>query len=202
VSKFRHANSKCVINGQNNAPDTHTQINEDLGITGGICAGMTVSWIVGVVNGYEDATDTGNFAPYFKNVLRFQGAYLQATRRTKPADGGLPSGEFKMRKLSGALAHGCTKLPDTTWKADTVATHIKANDGMDRWAAYVSILQHAIGVGKSGGKYFIMDPNEGLYSYNKISDIHLDLSQHLKRRIRKKKEKMGDDFSVSLWKAT
>ena len=145
---------------------TDATVDADTGTQGhGICSGITSAWIVSVLNANKvpGATQTGKFEPLFLNVLRYQGAYFKElhgkadnmleTCGAAMITNGTSDGVVNTRVLTQA------QLPGHGW-----------------WAAYVSMRGHAIGIGKYGDLYLIMEPNFGLFSYETLGKFLTDLA--------------------------
>jgi hypothetical protein len=177
-------------------------------VTGGICAGITVTWIVGVLNGCSDAVSTGDFAEYFDNVLRPQGAYLQALHRRED-ERDENTGDFKMRKLAEILVHGCTKFDYKYCNVNKLQRNVPNDRKKPLWAAYVSIFHHAIGIARANNRLHVMDPNEGLFSYTHVNRFYSEVSKHITYRIKnitkKHPNKHGEnvtpasEFNMTFW---
>ena len=50
------------------------------------------------------------------------------------------------------------------------------------WAGYLSAYAHAIGIGYKNYRYFIMEPNGGLFEYRNKKKFAADLKAFLKAR--------------------
>ncbi|MBZ4418482.1 hypothetical protein [Myxococcus sp. RHSTA-1-4] len=184
---FSNAQANCVIKRLNNAPKGDGGVDEQTQETlegHGICSGMTTTWLIGFLNNRADASDPAQFQDYFMNVLRFQGAYLKES-------GG--RADSQLDELAKAhLDHGL--------KALSVAT-AKVADGKlpfpkSPWAAYVSIWGHAIGIGERDGKWYMMDPNYGLFVYSGRDTFLADFSAIVEARRTKKGKGPNDTIKL------
>jgi hypothetical protein len=139
----------------------------------GICSGITSAWIIGCLNGYPAATATDGFKDYFVNVLRFQGAYM------KDFDPKAKTDDFVAQLAKVGFAAGI-KL-DKLEKVRNVA-----NGGVlpasGSWACYAAVFGHAVGVAADGSKWYLMDPNYGLFVYNGRDKMTLDLQRVMDER--------------------
>lgn len=180
---FGNAYKSAVIRGKNNAPggadgvDSDVQFN--LGAPGasamkdrkhGICCGITIAWIVGVCHGRADAVNTTGFEAYFRDVLRFQGAYLKDYKGNVDA----------LDDLDGIQPLGLKKSSTGKCTSAELSGRFPASGS---WASYLGLYHHAVGVGAhaagllSGTRYLIMDPNAGLFKYKHKSDFIEDVKQ-------------------------
>jgi hypothetical protein len=156
MGKVRHLNNAPKGNG---GVDSDTQ-----NVGGGICSGITSSWILGLLNANhgKDYCDAKKFPSVF-STLRFQGAYFKELHGTsenhlqKMGEVTVTNGEKDRKIETKVLTSG--QLPTSQW-----------------WGAYVSMRGHAIGCGRFEGNYHIMDPNFGLYSYRKEPEFLSDLN--------------------------
>ena len=132
----------------------------------GICCGITVAWIVGVCHDRDDAVNTTNFENYFRNVLRFQGAYLKDHKGNVGAiddlDGIHPQGLTKA---------GSGKCSSAEFRPVTQQRILGGVSGLYHHAVGVG----AHGMGIRGSRYLIMDPNGGLFKYKNKSDFITDV---------------------------
>lgn len=182
ASLFGNAYKFAVIRGSNNSPggdggvdlDVQYRLGADNSPRGkldrrhGICCGITVAWIVGVCHRREDAVNTTNFENYFRNVLRFQGAYLKDVNETV---GG-------MDELNGVHPMGVNKIRSGRCTSDELSGVFPASG---TWAAYLGLYHHAVGIGTDSGtfsnRYLIMEPNGGLFKYKNKNDFITDVKQ-------------------------
>lgn len=183
ASLFAKAYKSVVLKGLNNAPGGDGGVDVDvqhrLGAPGsatmkdrrhGICCGIVVAWMVGFCNKREDAVNTTGFEAYFKNVLRFQGAYM------KDFKGDVTS----IDQLDGIHPHGLSRTGSGQCSIDALSGLFPTGV---TWAGYLSVWRHAIGIGIneggvfSGERYLIMDPNGGLFKYKNKADFIDDLKQ-------------------------
>lgn len=142
----------------------------------GICCGITVAWIIGVCHRRKESINPPLFEEYFKNVLRFQGAYAKDKKGNQSTiddiDDIQPHG--LVRTDHGKCKYGdiLSKLPQTT-----------------SWASYLGIWHHAIGVARSAiNSFYIMDPNGGLFVYTTAQAFESDLHELCEARRVKKGE--------------
>lgn len=185
MSVFRNATTKCKITGKNNAPTAKEGIEDLADVTGGICSGMTVTWIVAVLHGDADAVSTASFQGFFTNVLRFQGGYLQAMHR--PIQSQEHACDYKMRKLAEAGAHKCQRFDYKSCGVNAIAGALPDDTSKPTWAAYLQMFKHAIGIASVNQILLVMDPNEGLFSYgqtkSQVKNFCADLCQHVTKRV-------------------
>jgi hypothetical protein len=134
----------------------------------GICAGITMAWVINVLNdGAGTALGTGTFAGAFTDQLRFQGAYFQKLgHNVRP---------FSMERffghVDGAMGTGIVIEEEIETRSLSPASL----PGLATWAAATNLGPHAIGAARVGGSYFIMDPNFGLYVYGDANRFTQDL---------------------------
>lgn len=195
------ASESVVVKALNNAPGgvdgVDPKVQSRLGATGsplpivdrkhGICCGITVAWLIGLVNNRSEARTVGEFDGYFKNVLRFQGAYL---KDAKGNIGGLD-------ELAQSYVHGCKKLAGYKQIAPhTLAGLMPKNNII--WAAYLALYHHAIGIGYANYRYFIMEPNAGLFSYQSQRSFLSDVRDLVEAR-RVSKKLIGPGQAIGAW---
>jgi len=197
---FGRAHKECVIKGKNNAPGGEGGVDEDvqyrLGAPGaaakldrkhGICCGIAIAWIVGLCHAYKDATNTSTFYPYFINQLRFQGAYLKDNK------GSVNS----IDDLDGIHPHGLVRVRNGRCAVNALSAMYPSGT----WAAYLGIWHHAVGIGaldrgrSRSKRYFIMDPNGGLFKYRNKADFTADVMALCEARRTRKQQ--GPDAKIS-----
>lgn len=200
ASLLGNATEHKEIRGLNNAPggadgvdsDAQFRLGADNSPVGmldrrhGICCGITIAWLVGFVHGRPEASQCDQFEDYFRDVLRFQGAYL------KDVKGNITG----IDELAQAYAHDCIPIS----KNRHVLPHTLAATMPDQpvWAAYLGIYHHAIGIGYANYRHFLMDPNAGLYSYRNKKKFILDLQALIEAR-RGRKNVMGPGNTISAY---
>lgn len=181
---FGNADDHCEVRHLNNAPAGVDGVDLSarqvlLAADGadrnhGICCGISVAWLVGLVNGREESWDCGEFQAYFMNVLRFQGAYIK--------QGHQRGGDFD--RLAQHYVHNCV-LVSHSGNSTTQQLFEAMPEGFS-WGAYLSVWGHAIGIGYHNDRWFIMDPNAGLYAYRFVDKFKTDVSGFVEaRRVRK-----------------
>jgi hypothetical protein len=185
---FGRSFAQKTIQHLNNAPGGLGGVDDDvqnrLGAEGasemvdrrhGICCGITLAWIIGFCSGRNDSQSTAGFEEYFMNVLRFQGAYFKDNKGNVSSLDDL-EGFYPQGLIKGASGK-CTPL--------TLGTG-PSTFPVNRWAAYLGIWHHAIGIGGTQGAWFIVDPNAGLFRYLDVGSFLDDVKQLCEaRRIRK-----------------
>lgn len=179
---FNRASQGAVVVHMNNAPKGDGGVDQAAQETldgHGICSGITSTWVIGFVNGNEGAHDTREFTDYFRNTLRFQGAYLKEV-----------GGRIKTHLEEILKAKLEPNVKKAAYLHEKKAEDLKlpSND----WAGYAAIWHHAVGIGSAGGKFYIMDPNYGLYKYEDKEHFVADLGVLVEAR-RKRKEKDDED---------
>jgi|GEM_PF-3275814 len=167
---FENANSSAEVRHKNNARGIN--IDDDTeNVNGGICSGITTTWLIMFLN-----NNPGAFEKEFENhfeITRFQGAYL------KELHGKAPDHIAKMNESLDTRLHEIGKQSERSASKFQIPLHPK-------WAAYVSVWGHAIGIGQLNKQYYIMDPNFGLYIYNSRTTFLRDLQTMIDSRARKK----------------
>ncbi|MDH5540176.1 MAG: hypothetical protein OEY03_12300 [Rhizobacter sp.] len=199
-SLFGNAYKSAVIRGMNNAPGGAGGVDDDvqhrLGAPGGasmmdrkhgICCGITVAWIIGVCHKREDAVNTTGFDDYFRNVLRFQGSYIKDFKGNVDA----------MDELQGIQTQGLGKTASGRCNEDQLSGRFPSRGA---WASYLGLYHHAVGIGYSGSRYLIMDPNAGLFKYKGKSDFISDVKALCDARRQSKGG--GADFRFTIFKKT
>jgi len=160
---FSKANSEGLTTKTNSAPSTIDDDTEN--VTGGICSGITSSWMIALLNAnkMQEARDTAKFPELYNNSLRFQGAYFKELHGT--AEKHLPAAGVV------AVVNG---EPLVKIEKRNIATNDIPTLGW--WACYVSMRGHAIGIGKYNKFFHIMDPNFGLFTYRDQMDFVADVN--------------------------
>lgn len=199
-SLFGNAYKSAVVRGMNNAPGgdggVDSDVQHNLGAPGGssmkdrkhgICCGITVAWIVGVCHKRDDAVNSTGFDAYFRNVLRFQGAYIKDFKGNVDA----------MDDLQGIQPQGLGKAASGKCTEDELSGLFPSSGA---WASYLGLYHHAVGIGYSGSRYLIMDPNAGLFKYKSKSDFISDVKALCAAR---RQAKNGDPkFRFTIFKKT
>lgn len=199
-SLFGQANKSAIIRGMNNAPGGADGVDEDvqfsLGAPGGsamkdrkhgICCGITVAWIVGVCHKRSDAVNTTGFDAYFRDVLRFQGAYIKDFKGNVGA----------MDDLQGIQPQGLGKVASGKATEGELSGRFPM---FGAWGAYLGLYHHAVGIGYAASNYLIMDPNAGLFKYKNKSDFVSDVKALCRAR---REAKNGDaEFKFTIFKKT
>jgi hypothetical protein len=155
-------------------------------LQGGICSGITSTWVIRLVNGVDDARTPGKFTEFFDNVARFQGAYL------KDRHGKIDNHLNELSTVFNArIKH----------EKDLSGTSFKVNDfpQLTKWGAYVSAYGHAIGAGRYLNEFYLMDPNVGLLVYKDIGSMTADLNDFVKARATHK-NKVGVPSRLYIYK--
>lgn len=134
----------------------------------GICAGITMAWVINVLNDASGAAlGTGTFSGAFTDQLRFQGAYFQKLgHNIRPF-----SAERFFDHIDAAMTTGIAIEEELSTRNLAPAVL----PGLPTWAASANLGPHAIGAARAGGSYFIMDPNFGLYVYGDAGRFCQDL---------------------------
>ena len=197
-SLFGSAYKFKQIRYQNNAPGgldgVDSDVQHNLGAPGsssmkdrkhGICCGISIAWIIGVCHKREDAVNTTGFEAYFRDVLRFQGAYIKDFKGNVDA----------IDDLEGIQTQGLAKIATGNATDDDLSGRFPATGA---WAAYLGLYHHAVGIGSSGSRYLIMDPNAGLFKYKNKSDFISDIKALCSAR--RDAKKGGPDFKFTIFK--
>lgn len=202
---FTRANQEAVIRGKNNAPggadgvDADVQVRlgapglEDIGLSAkdrkhGICCGITLSWLIGFCHSVQGAQSCAHFPDYFRDNLRFQGAYFKDNKGNVHSIDDLANAGF---------AHGCVKICKSSSVSMNTFKLSNLGGGLpDKFAMYLGIWHHAIGAAVTKGRYYIMDPNAGLFAYFDQKDWEADLNDLVEARRKSKGKTQGDKFSV------
>jgi len=201
---FSRADQFKIIRGKNNAPGgeggVDFDVQERLGAPGletiglekidrrhGICCGITIAWMIGFCHSVQGAQSTAYFDSYFRDVLRFQGAYLKDNK------GNIRSiDDFANRNY----VHGCSaingKRSMTSFSVDNLGQGLPA-----KYSMYLGIWKHAIAAGVTSGRFYIMDPNAGLFAYFSQSDFEADMNDLIEAR-RTRKNQLGN-AKISVW---
>ena len=78
---------------------------------------------------------------------------------------------------------------------ENIASFLPPEQG--NWAGYISAYAHAIGIGYRNYRYFIMEPNGGLFEYSNKGKFMSDLSAFLKAR--RNKKALGTDATMKVY---
>lgn len=132
----------------------------------GICCGITAGWMVALLGGNSAATDHDEFVNFFLGPLRFQGAYVKDFKGNASSVNILLEGFglSNLKKVAVAMA------------PDNIASFLPQ---AHVWAAYIGAYDHAVGIGYRHYRYFIMEPNGGLFEYQNKASFVSDLSAFL-----------------------
>lgn len=188
------ASKTISVNGKNNVKDLDGLDTETATRLGkmGICSGITTAWMLALLNDIEAARgqpDDNAFVNYFNTVLRFQGAYL------KDMGGKADDFFFEMNRLGFDTQIGNIK---TVRKAKIDEGDLPSEQ---RWAAYVSVWGHAIGMAIFDGRYLIMDANKGLLEYDDIPTMLDSLSRGADAHRRAKGKTATDTLTLQFFAA-
>lgn len=172
---FTRAQDGAIKGGFNNAPGVKDDLAEGVDadvqgrLQGGICSGITSTWVIRLINGSDDARVPTKYIGFFDNVARFQGAYF------KDLHGKIDNHLKELAKVFNAKV---------THAQDLVAIQFNATDlpQLTRWGAYVSAYGHAIGAGRYLNAFYLMDPNVGLLVYGDVGSMTADLNEFVKAR--------------------
>ena len=138
----------------------------------GICCGITAGWMVALLGGNEEATAHNQFTSFFKGPLRFQGGYVKDFKGNSSSIKSLLAG-FGLKNTNKANS-------SETMTPEKIASVLPGEQGY--WAGYLSAYAHAIGIGYKNYRYFIMEPNGGLFEYRNKKKFAADLKAFLKAR--------------------
>lgn len=200
---FGFATEHKEIRGKNNAPGGADGVDLAaqwrLGADGsplgkkdrrhGICCGITIAWMVGFVHQRSEATRTDEFEDYFRDVLRFQGAYL---KDVKGNIGGID-------ELGQKYVHDCVKINEAKNVSPQTLVASFPSNATPVWAAYLAAYRHAIGFGYANYRYYIMEPNAGLYSYRNRGKFETDFLALIEARRAKQDPPVPMPGRVSGW---
>ncbi len=162
---FNRTSRSSLIFNSNESPGGLEGVDQDVQdkTTGGICAGITSAWAVGFCNRRNDFYTPDLFPSAFHNVIRFQGAYLQFR----------VANATSLYHLNKVMPLGVTMGSDKFSYYTGLESVIPVFPAP--WAMFMGSWVHAIGVGKMGSLYYIMDPNVGLLIYEARQDFLKDL---------------------------
>lgn len=189
---FTRAQDNAIKRGFNNAPGVTDDLDEGVDadvqerLLGGICSGITSTWVIRLINGIDDARVSAQFIEFFDNVARFQGAYF------KDCHGRIDSHLKELGKIFDAKIKHEKDLADTAFTAGDMPQ-------LTRWGAYVSAYGHAIGAGRYLNEFYLMDPNVGLLIYGDVGSMTEDLNDFVKARA-VKKGKVGVPAKLFIYK--
>lgn len=177
---FENVDTEVIVRHKNNTKDLN--VDPDTGnVGGGICSGITTAWIVMFLNDNQSAFPA-KFEENFE-VTRFHGAYF------KELHGKTPDHIEKMDKVLDSRLSEVNRQSQRQTSSLILPSDTK-------WAAYLSIWGHAIGIGKTNNKYYIMDPNYGLFVYNDKSDFLTDLQTFVEARAKRKNQDSSAKFGA------
>ncbi|MGD1925219.1 MAG: hypothetical protein ACFB03_13670 [Paracoccaceae bacterium] len=197
---FTHSVKSTIVKGLNNAPVRNTAglggVDHDVRMKfggknmrsgkkevgwskfrmSGICCGISAAWIVAFLGGNSDATDHDAFKEFFEGSLRFQGSYVKFHM---PNQDSVP---LMMKAFGLELARTDN---DATEITDTGLAGLLPLETQS-WAGYVVGWTHAIAIGYKGERYYIVEPNGGLFEYRNNRQFVADLTGYIiARRDRK-----------------
>lgn len=158
----------------------------------GICLGITLSWIVSLLNGVEESFDTEKFADYFNQVLRFQGAFIQDYDPPNLAVAD-PVG-YIQRMIQLKFNPGIKVIKRIKFSTISPSAFVNYN-----WAAFVVLWGHVVGFGRRSGNYYIMDPNYGLFQYDTFASFLTDGREFIEARRRYKQKNANEVFDLTLF---
>jgi hypothetical protein len=138
----------------------------------GICCGITAGWMVAMLGGNSAATKHDEFKDFFMGPLRFQGGYV--------ADFKANSSSIKPLLDRFGLKNSNKVNAPETLSPDNIASFLPPEEGT--WAGYVAAYSHAIGIGYRSFRYYIMEPNGGLFEYQNKAKFVNDLRAFLEAR--------------------
>ncbi len=135
----------------------------------GICCGITAAWMVAFLGGNLAARSHEEFTSLFMGPLRFQGAYVK--------DYVSNSSSIKILLEYYGLRNTNRLNVSKKISKDNIFSNLPTE--LRTWAGYLSVFEHAIGIGYCNYRYFIMEPNAGLFEY--INRMHFlkDIEQFL-----------------------
>ncbi len=180
--------AKGTVQHENNPPDQADWGGQDDTLTRqgghGICKGLATAWVIAFLNGVEGASDLDQFPAYFLNVLKFQGTYIK--------DYGKHIDSHLIQMAKFGFRSGLRRIKEIK------PTSLRASDLVGyNWGCYASVWKHDVAFGRRSGKFYIMEPNFGLFRYQDQSTFLLDANELIEaRRARKHK---GPNDSVGLW---
>jgi hypothetical protein len=157
----------------------------------GICCGITAGWMVALLGGNSAASGHGEFTSFFMGPLRFQGSYVKDFKGNSSSIKSLLDG-FGLRNSNQANS-------SETMSSNNIGSFLPPEQGT--WAGYISAYAHAIGIGYRNYRYFIMEPNGGLFEYSNKRKFISDLSAFLNARRNKKAGGTDATMKVYFYKA-
>lgn len=185
---FSLANAQCVVRHSNAPPDAADWGTQDdtLQRQGGhgICKGLATAWVIGLLNGVNECSDVVSFANYFHQVLRFQGTYIKDFGRHM---------DSHLVQLSKMKASAGLRLISQVRRPSLVAGDLVGYN----WGAYASVWKHDIGFGRRAGRFYIMEPNFGLFRYDNQGNFLTDTNLLIEARRNRKHKGPGDE--IGLW---
>ena len=190
---FTRASQSCEIFDRNKPPPSVRSLT-DLQVYQGICAGITTTWIIQFLSELSDVAQTQSFAGSFE-YLREQGALFHQHNRHRLL--ALPVAQRDVgAEIILEAVRGFLERRDGI-RINRVAVHKVSRLNVPlpsrRWAAYVSCDGHATGLGYDGSAYFIMDPQNGLYTYPNLAACDLDMAEYCQAATR-----FNDEHTFSL----
>ena len=158
------------IGGKNMTTGTKVA-GSNKGRTQGICCGITAGWMVAFLGGNSSATDHDGFKQFF-TILRFQGAYVKDHKGN--------SSSIPLLLKGFGLSNSNPSNSSTEMTQSGLISSLPDED--KTWAGYISAYAHAIGIGYKNYRYFIMEPNGGLFEYRNKAKFAADLTSFLQAR--------------------
>jgi len=157
----------------------------------GICCGITAGWMAAFLGGNSAATNHDAFESYFMGPLRFQGGYVKDFQ---------PNSSSLYFLLGGFGLTNSNKMNlSQTMTPANIGSELPAEEGA--WTGYISAYHHAIGIGYRNYRYFVMEPNGGLFEYSNRKRFVTDLGAFLTARRNKKKPDTDPNMKVHFYKA-
>ncbi|MGI3900408.1 MAG: hypothetical protein ACRYGP_23685 [Janthinobacterium lividum] len=196
MSVFKYARSveQSIVKKKNSPPAVEGVDLEDLNDAfvlqqgHGICKGLASSWVIAFLNRVSEASDAKRFAEWFE-IARLHGTEI------KNAGGHIDQHIAKIEAANVMTGVNVQSRID----ASTVA---EAQFPKAPWATYCSIWKHdiAFGADSVSGRFYIMEPNDGLAIYKDRETFLADLKAYIEDR-RKVKGKQPNE-TIGLYYCT
>ena len=150
----------------------------------GICKGLASSWVIAFLNGVSEASDAKRFAEWFE-IARLHGTEI------KNAGGHI---DQHVAKIEAANVMTGVKVQSRI----DVSTVEEAQFPQAPWATYCSIWKHdiAFGADSVSGRFYIMEPNDGLAIYKDRVTFLADLKAYVEDRRRVKGKQPNDTMGL------
>lgn len=161
------------------------------GRTQGICCGITAGWMVALLGGNSRATDHTQFTNFFMGPLRFQGAYVKDFKGN--------SSSLKVIMDRFGLMNSNLDNDYLSMNPQNIKDNLPPEQGA--WAGYISAYAHAVGIGYKNYRYFILEPNGGLFEYQNKQKFVDDLSAFLIARRNRKSPGTPAEMKVYFYNA-